>query len=179
MPAGLDWLANQQNLDKVNAAAFNLCCRRGRVDLHGDVLDAAVDKADVVAATFRLDGGASLNTHMVLNLKWYMLKRLDYLCRPKREVQVAADHLANLALSSDNDSADLSLTADSTVHILSQHLDCFDALLLFMRHECSMTYSQIGECWGRSFNTVKKWMRDAEANVRQIMKQHGGDGGGE
>jgi DNA-directed RNA polymerase specialized sigma24 family protein len=166
--AGLAWLAVPRNAERIHSTAYNLCYKRGRLDLLDDVYDAATDKADQAYATWCEDGGASIDTHMIVALRWYMRKKMDQLCAPKREIQtdaqILADHVSYLSTPIDEES-------EITVNKLCGSLDPLDALLLWMRHgEPSMSYEAIGKPFNRSKNTIRWWIEDAEEKARKILE---------
>ncbi len=163
---GLTWLGISRNAERIHSTAYNLAYKRGRLDLLDDIYDAATDKADQAYETWSADGGASIDTHMIIALRWYMRKKMDQLCAPKREVQtdaqILAEHVSYSNVQSDGETEFL-------VNKLCENLDVLDALLLWMRHDCSMSYEAIGKPFNRSKNTIRWWIEDAEEKARKIL----------
>lgn len=158
MGQGLDWLANEMDwARRMSESLVSKTFPRHR-HLIDDMTSECVDRADQVANTYDELKGASLSTHMKVNLRWYVFKRLRKMQRLPRPTSIPVDLPER--------------TPDTfqcqRVIVVMEKLNELDRVIIVLRHVNDMSFQQIANELGVSRNTARTYYHEAMRAARAL-----------
>ena len=162
-------------IEREYAALESLCKKysRGQVELVDELMaDVVTLRMPGIIATYKLGGQASLRTHVMANVKWYLFKQMH--ARDKHlvrygaaivDVETGAEHYGT-----ESTIVDAAIASDEVQYILSL-LSPYDRSLISLYDLCHVGFEELSDILGVSYGTARKHYRQALARAREASNQ--------
>lgn len=172
MGVGLDWFVEHQDM-------VHHLCRRAcptRQDIKDELVGVCAVYVENIASTYKGKFGATLTTHMVGNLRWYVYKWVKKYFDGRQTKNGLVRDLAmspamqNVIRDRSSTGDRLAFEAGEEVQVLRERVGDYYVELLLLRHGQELTFRQIGAQLGCSRTTASKRYGQALAAAREATQ---------